>query len=138
MDFCGCHNKSHHNQRMSPSPSKPLMISLLDKNDTELLELVTHTFKEGLKNNVDIPGIPSLRSKMLNLVEVALFCYNNHKEHEDNHYQRAREAHLQFQSKITTPVTSRNIENSASSTSSEQNVPNQNDTRKFFIFGRKY
>ena len=113
---------------MSPSPSKPLMISLLDKNDTELLELVTHTFKEGLKNNVDIPGIPSLRSKMLNLVEVALFCYNNHKEHEDNHYQRAREAHLQFQSKITTPVTSRNIENSASSTSSEQNVPNQNDT----------
>ena len=113
-----------------PSPSKPLMISLLDKNDTELLELVTHTFKEGLKNNVDIPGIPSLRSKMLNLVEVALFCYNNHKEHEDNHYQRAREAHLQFQSKITTPVTSRNIENSASSTSSEQNVPNQNDTTR--------
>ena len=101
----------------------PLMISLLDKNDTELLELVTHTFRR--VENVDIPGIPSLRSKMLNLVEVALFCYNNHKEHEDNHYQQRREAHLQFQSKITTPVI-----RTASSTSSEQNVPNQNHTTR--------
>lgn len=117
---------------MSHSPPKPLMISLLDKDDTELLELVTHTFKEGLKNNVDIPGIPSLRSKMLNLVEVALFCYNNHKEHEDRHYQQRREAHRQFQSRMTTPVTERTHPNNPvseslpASTSSRQQENNGN------------
>ena len=117
---------------MLPSPHKPLMISLLDKNDTELLELVTHTFKEGLKNNVDIPGIPSLRSKMINLVEIILTCYNNHKEHEDRHYQQRREAHRQFQSRITTPVTERtNPNNPVSeslpvSTSSRQQEDNVN------------
>ena len=93
------------------------MISLLDKDDTELLELVTHTFKEGLRNNVVMPGTPSLRSKMLNLIEVSLTCYNNHKEHEEHHHAQEREAHIQFQSRITSPVTNRSVIDNSTSVS---------------------
>ena len=118
--------------------SRPLMISLLDKDDTELLELVSHTFKEGLKNNVAMPGVPSLRSKMLNLIEVSLTCYNNHKEHEQHYQEQQREAHRQFQSRIASPVINRNdvhnsgsgsLPASSSSTSSKQQKWNRNVTR---------
>lgn len=114
------------------------MISLLDKDDTELLELVSHTFKEGLGNNVTMPGIPSLRSKMLNLIEVSLTCYNNHKEHEQHYQEQQREAHRQFQSRIASPVFNRSgVDNyasvslpaSSSSTSSRRQKGNRNATR---------
>lgn len=122
--------------------SRPLMISLLDKDDTELLELVSHTFKEGLGNNVTMPGVPSLRSKMLNLIEVSLTCYNNHKEHEQHYQEQQREAHRHFQSRIASPVPSRNVIHnsvsaslsasssaSSSSTSSRKEKGNRNVTR---------
>ena len=114
------------------------MISLLDKDDTELLELVSHTFKEGLRNNVTMPGVPSLRSKMLNLIEVSLTCYNNHKEHEQHYQEQQREAHRQFQSRIASPVINRNdVDNSrsgslpasSSSTSSRQQKGTRNAIR---------
>ena len=116
--------------------SRPLMISLLDKDDTELLELVSHTFKEGLGNNVTMPGVPSLRSKMLNLIEVSLTCYNNHKEHEQHYQEQQREAHRQFQSRIASPMLNRSgVDNSASvslpaSSSSRRQNGNRNSTSR--------
>lgn len=108
--------------------SRPLMISLLDKDDTELLDLVTHTFKEGLRNNVAMPGIPSLRSKMLNLIEVSLTCYNNHKEHEEHYHEQEREAHRQFQSRITSPDIRKNNRLNIQTSSMHQNGGNATRT----------
>ena len=83
-------------------------------------------------NNVTIPGVPSLRSKMLNLIEVSLTCYNNHKEHEEHYQEQQREAHRQFQSRIASPVPSRNVLDlsaSSSSTYPRQQKGNRNVTR---------